>query len=264
VSHASLVWIAAIGACSKPAPVAPRAADHPERLMLAYTSALNRGALDEILALFADDVEIVGVGNCRGTPCIGREAARVGYLAEAVAEGIERENVGWTVEGDRVISWYQVHPGHSWPRTAEFIRGTMTFTIRDGHIARLENRHQIDDPETVVIRQYIGDVLFALRPIGKREILAHVQVVKHGAAEVSIALTIADAIAHEQGLSAWLRDGICANRAAGAREIHVVKGLWEDRIAIGAERLQTVPYSVELRRGSVAIACGDFPHKPPT
>ena len=129
---------------------------------------------------------------------------------------------------------------------------------------RLENRHQIDDPETVVIRQYIGDVLFALRPLGKREILGHVQVVKHGAAEVSIAITLAAAIASEHGFSAWLRDGTCGSRTASAREIHVVQGLWEDRIDIGAERLQTVPYSVELRRGSQAIACGNFPHKPPT
>jgi ketosteroid isomerase-like protein len=263
-AHVWIVAVAITGACSgKPGPTPPRGSG-PERLMLAYTSALNRGAVDENLALFTDDVEIFGIGNCRGTPCVGREAARIGYLEEAVAEGIERENVGWTVDGDRVVSWYQVHPGHSWPRTAEYIRGMMTFTVRDGHIARVENRHQIDDPETVVIRQYIGDVLFALRPMGKREILARVQVVKHGPAEVSIALTLADAVAGRQGLSAWLRDGTCANRTATAREIHVVKGVWEDRFDIGAERLQTVPFSVELRRGSAPIACGNFPRKPPT
>jgi hypothetical protein len=207
---------------------------------------------------------VTGLDACKGAPCIGREGARVGYLQVAIGMKFFRKNSWWNVEGDRVTAHFESHPGVKWPRGAEHVRGTMTFTVRNGLITRIENSFRLDDPETIVIRNNFGDVIFGLRAPDTDEIVARVLVGWLTSASSAIVVQLVDPRANLHGLSAAVGEGVCGSRNTNARKLQFVGDVLETRIDIGLDRLALVPIYFELRRDGLPIACGNLPNPPPS
>src|SRR4051794_40796748 len=85
-------------ACDRPAQQHVTAPHAPSdgtlaRVLQAYTDAFNRGALSEVLALMSDDVVAIGMGACKGAPCVGRQAIQAGYLEDTLKRKFARKNI---------------------------------------------------------------------------------------------------------------------------------------------------------------------------
>jgi hypothetical protein len=236
----------------------------PVRLLREYTSAMNAGDAKKLIALMSDDVEIIGVNNCRGVPCVGRDAAWKG-LVEGVAPGvIFRTNVSWVVEGDRVTARFSSIELEGRPRGTEHLRGLMQFSVRNGHITRVDNAFDLEDPETLGLRIAFGEVVFGLRAPATGEIVARVLLAAHTTpSATNIVIQPVERAIGLRGLVAKLIEGTCAQPGGNAQALHLLEGLdLETRIDISLDRMLSTQFRLELERDGVRVACGDVPRQP--
>jgi hypothetical protein len=252
------------------APSAPSDGE-PLRVLHAYTSAFNRGSLPEVLALMSEDIVLLGIDDCRGIPCVGREAVQDGFLGRDAdvfyRDRYAREDLYPTVDGNRVTTHFSTRPGRSRVRGAEHMRGLMRFTIVNGRITRIENMFDLEDPETVVIRHSWGEFTFAERDPATGDLLGRVLLANISSAKTKtiVEVQLTGRAVGRRGLIGRLAEGTCAEAGANGRDIQFAEGLdLEAQVDIPIEQLIDSPFKLELRLGDgTRIACGEVPSLPP-
>jgi hypothetical protein len=126
----------------------------PAALREQYYAALNRGDVAAVVALHTDDAVYSGVGSCRLSPCVGREA-------------IQRE-IQTQVAGSARITLLSAQPSGNvvtgrWSADAERIRlagverivGTDTVEVRDGRIVANHVVYDASDPQTARLIEWL-------------------------------------------------------------------------------------------------------------
>jgi ketosteroid isomerase-like protein len=119
----------------------------PMEVYQKYLDARDRGDVEAVVSLFAEDGVFVGGGGCRPTPCVGSAAIRTSfrnqvvghYRATLLDSRVEGDTVFWraTIENDMTLA-------AGIPR----IRTAGTTVVRGGKIAELRALPDPSDPDT--------------------------------------------------------------------------------------------------------------------
>jgi ketosteroid isomerase-like protein len=254
-----------MAACSAPArPTTPSAGDsaHAAHVLASWQQHMHAGDVEGVLAMLTDDAYVIGVGGCKGEPCIGKQQIRDNYIGPVLSAGFKLQPFEITrVEGDRVYALSRVRSAIS-PRGASLLHVKMQFVLRGDHVARLLVHYDLSDPETILIRYHNGELSFALRETGKD---AHVI----GAILLSIApdipnaitLFVDDALGAREPLNAQLRHGTCDSPGAVAHELtRVSDGRSDTLLPTHRDDLLDTPHHVVVRaQDGRVLACTDIP-----
>jgi hypothetical protein len=263
-----LPWLIIAGCGGSPSEVAAPAADdaEPARVFRAFLAAFDTRRLEPVMAYLADDVVLIGVGGCKGRPCRGKAQAREKFLASTVPGGWKYEMKVERVAGDRLdATWRSSIPpdaATASPSGVGSARGQVTVRVRGGKITSLRLRYDLSDPESILLRQALGEIVFSLKRADGFAITPDRVIVQPHSEDSAVVVYVDDLPSNS--LVAHIHRGACGAGGEIAFELstfaegesHSVVPLAESAFAAGAPAL-----NVDLhRRGAAApILCGNIP-----
>jgi hypothetical protein len=133
--------------------------------LCAYFERWNRGDAAAVMSLFTEDVEVVGFGAC---PCRGKQDVLDNFVRRTLGGGFALVGPSpIAVAADRARSPWRARI--ELPGGARELRGWMEIVVRGSLICELRGAYDLADPQTVVARTLMGDVVFALDRPGRLE-----------------------------------------------------------------------------------------------
>jgi ketosteroid isomerase-like protein len=263
-SRISATFALAMAACSAPArPTTPSADDtRAARVLQSWQQKMHAGDVQAVLAMLTDDAYVIGVGGCKGMPCVGKQQIRDNYIGPVLEAGFRLQPFEITrVDGDRVFASSRVRSPEP-PRGAGRLHVRMQFVLRGDQVARLLVHYDLSDPETVLIRYHYGELSFAVREEGKD---AHVigAILLSIAPDIPNALTlfIDDPSGAREPLVAQLRHGSCEAPGAVAQELtRVADGRSDTMLTTHRDELLDAPHHVTVTaQDGRVLSCTDIP-----
>lgn len=237
--------------------------DDPERraaVLHAFVAAVRQGELERAMELFADDAVVVGLGACKGDPCIGKAAIRADFVQQVMGFQLKVGDVA--VKGNRVSApWIARYGMEGLPRGATQGRGALRATVDRGRITRLESRYDLDDPETIRLRAHMNEIIFALNePDGVRGSSFRVLLAHRGEAATAVVVQSA-APDLPAAMTASVREGTCAEPGRVAFELRrLVDGYSETTVPRHMDALLAADHSIEvLAADGRRAACASVP-----
>jgi uncharacterized protein (TIGR02246 family) len=119
----------------------------PMEVYQRYLDARDRGDVDAVVSLFAEDGVFVGGGGCRPTPCVGSAAIRTSFQNQ-VAGHYKATLLDARVEGDTVFWRASIENDMTLAAGVARIRTAGTTVVRDGKITELRALPDPTDAET--------------------------------------------------------------------------------------------------------------------
>lgn len=201
----------------------------PENVVREWIASFNRGDIEGIKRVTADDMITVGIALCKGAPCTTQKQHIDGFVKVSLLFKCEMLRVRpgprgtWTALVQSRLD--RVSAG------SEIVRAYWNLTIKDGLITRMANYYDLDDPGTVLLRAGIGDFAFGLRdpdPFDKLRVLGMVTWVGREPGKETSAVTLysKDPSLDVTRLSSSLHKGTCANPGPA---VHQLQDLFEGR-----------------------------------
>ena len=119
----------------------------PMEVYQRYVEARDRGDVETIVSLFAEDGVFVGGGGCRPTPCVGSAAIRTSFQNQIVGH-YKATQLDSRVEGDTVIWRASIENDLTRAAGIAQIRTAGTTVVRGGKITELRALPDPTDAET--------------------------------------------------------------------------------------------------------------------
>ena len=123
-----------------------------------YFELWNSFDLHAVMAVFTDDIDIVGLGGC---PCRGKQEVRERFVERTLKSGFK-------LIGPNPIALAPDRARTPWGASIELdgdvrvVRGFMEVAVRGSQIRLMRAAYDLTDPQTIVARTLMGDSVFAL------------------------------------------------------------------------------------------------------